>query len=292
MQTNASSGQSPSSDGIDQGEPNLAAEKAISLIQSLQVELSQMPHRNGERLDALRRRTKMILAKAFGPSVPYLKDLAEIHFYPTIRYGGMPSSRDDEWWRSASDSWANVLATALEELEIKRATNNLHVQPSTHAIDTKDSKKNINQVFVVHGHDVAMKAAVARVLERLGLKPIILHEQADKGRTIIEKFIDHSSVGFAVVLFSPDDLAYEKGSSSDSARPRARQNVVLELGFFLGKLGRERVLVLHKQVPNFDMPSDYAGVLFKPFDEAQAWRLELARELAANGFKVDANRLL
>jgi predicted nucleotide-binding protein len=83
-------------------------------------------------------------------------------------------------------------------------------------------------------------------------------------------------------LFSPDDLAYQKDSKPDSAHPRARQNVVLELGFFLGKLGRERVVVLHRQVPNFDMPSDYAGVLFKPFDDSGAWRFELAKELNAN----------
>ena len=82
-------------------------------------------------------------------------------------------------------------------------------------------------------------------------------------------------VPFAVVLFSPDDMAYQVQNKPDTARPRARQNVVLELGFFLGKLGRENVLVLHRQVPDFELPSDYAGVLFKPFDDAGAWRYEV-----------------
>lgn len=276
----------------DNVKPSLSTEKAIALIQSLQGELSQLPHRNGDKLDALRRRTKMVLGQIFGPSTPYLTDLAAIHFYPTILYSGMPSSQYDEWWQSASDSWSNMLATAREELEIKSATTINHGQSSSHSSDNKDSSINSNQVFVVHGHDEAMKLAVARVLEKLGLMPIILHEQPDKGRTIIEKFMDFSKVGFAVVLFSPDDLAYEKASTPDSAQLRARQNVVLELGFFIGKLGRKRVLVLHKQVPKFDMPSDYAGVLFKPFDEKGAWQIELVRELKHNGFKVDANKLV
>jgi predicted nucleotide-binding protein len=137
-----------------------------------------------------------------------------------------------------------------------------------------------------------MKHSVARVLEKLGLEPVILHEQPDKGRTVIEKFVDYSDVGFAVVCLSPDDLAYANGSAPEVARPRARQNVVLELGFFLGKLGRERVLVLHKEVEGFEMPSDYAGVLFKPYDAHGNWCFQFVQELAACGYKVDANRLL
>jgi predicted nucleotide-binding protein len=148
-----------------------------------------------------------------------------------------------------------------------------------------------NYVFIVHGHDDEMKTTVARVLEKLGLVPIILHEQPDKGKTVIEKFEGHSDVPFAIVLFSPDDMAYLNGSKPETARPRARQNVVLELGYFLGKLGRERVLVLFRQAPNFELPSDYSGVLFKPFDGG-AWPFELVKELNAVGFAVDANRLL
>jgi predicted nucleotide-binding protein len=101
-----------------------------------------------------------------------------------------------------------------------------------------------DRIFVVHGHDDGMKVAVARVLERLGLKPVVLHEQPDKGRTIVEKFTDYSAVGFAVVLLSPDDMAYASNKSPSAARPRARQNVTFELGYFVGKLGRENVLAL------------------------------------------------
>jgi predicted nucleotide-binding protein len=117
------------------------------------------------------------------------------------------------------------------------------------------------KVFLVHGHNEETKLAVARVLERLDLQPIILHEQPDMNRTIIEKFEAHSDVGFAVVLMTADDRGSPSQARPDTYKPRARQNVLLEMGFFLGRLGRGRVCVLYDQV--VEMPSDYAGVLYK-----------------------------
>lgn len=137
-----------------------------------------------------------------------------------------------------------------------------------------------------------MKEAVARTLSKLGLAPIILHEQANQGRTIIEKFTDHAEVGFAVVLLSPDDVAYVRGGSPEESTFRARQNVIFELGYFIGRLGRDRVVPLYRQEGEFEMPSDYSGVVFVPFDEADRWQFDLVRELTAAGYDVDANRLL
>ena len=143
-------------------------------------------------------------------------------------------------------------------------------------------------VFLVHGHNEEVKQAVARLLERLHLQPIILHEQADMNRTIIEKFEAHADVGFAVILMTGDDRGGLKAASADQYQPRARQNVVLEMGFFLGRLGRQRVCALYE--PGVEMPSDYSGVLFKPLDLG-AWRWELAREIDAAGIPVDFNLL-
>src|SRR5207244_1787432 len=95
------------------------------------------------------------------------------------------------------------------------------------------------KAFVVHGHDSEMKEAVARFLQTLEIEPVILHEQASRGRTVIEKIEDNSDVGFAIVLMSPDDVG-AAASESTSLQPRARQNVILELGYFLGKLERNR----------------------------------------------------
>ena len=142
-------------------------------------------------------------------------------------------------------------------------------------------------IFVVHGHDEAAKESLARFIEKLDLKPIILHENPNEGRTIIEKFEEHSDVGFAVVLMTPDDVGASV-DNKDNLEHRARQNVIFELGFFLGKLGRRKVCVLYKDVK---IPSDCKGVLYIPMDKQGGWQLKLAKEINAAGIKVDLNKL-
>ncbi len=144
-------------------------------------------------------------------------------------------------------------------------------------------------VFIVHGHDVALKEAVARVLEKAAaIKVVILHERPDGGKTIMEKFERHAQeASFAVVLLAPDDrVGDEKGMPSEF---RARQNVILELGYFVGKLGRAHVCALRKG--DVSLPGDYLGVLYKPVDEGGAWRYELAKELREAGILLDLNLL-
>jgi len=148
-----------------------------------------------------------------------------------------------------------------------------------------------NNVFVVHGHDEEMKQAGARTLSRLGLQPIILHEQPNQGKTLIEKFERSADVQFAVILLSPDDMGYVKTASSESAQARPRQNVILELGYFVGKLTRERVFAL-KREGDLELPNDIAGLVYTPYDAAGHWRFELVRELKAAGHTVDANSLI
>jgi hypothetical protein len=110
------------------------------------------------------------------------------------------------------------------------------------------------KIFIVHGHDELAKESVARFIEKIGLEAIVLHEQPNAGRTIIEKFEDYSNVGFAVVLLTPDDIGSPKDKRNES-QPRSRQNVILELGYFMGRLGRGRVCALYKE--GVEIPSDY-----------------------------------
>lgn len=145
------------------------------------------------------------------------------------------------------------------------------------------------KVFVVHGHDSETKITTARFIEKLGLEPIILHEQPNSGRTIIEKFEVFSDVGFAVVLLTPDDVG-APSNNREGLTPRARQNVILELGYFMGKLGRERVCALYKQ--GVEIPSDYQGVLYTEIDAAGGWKTKLAQELLEVGFSIDLSALL
>jgi hypothetical protein len=125
------------------------------------------------------------------------------------------------------------------------------------------------KIFVVHGHDHETKNEVELFLKEVGLDPVVLHRQPDEGNTIIEKFETHSSVGYAIVLLTPDDevvLGRDDDGAVKETEKRARPNVVFELGYFVGKLGRERVCcVAHCDV---SMPSDISGLIYKPFDES------------------------
>ena len=167
--------------------------------------------------------------------------------------------------------------------EIAR-TNNV---PGTNSSgNTKESTRR--SVFIVHGRDEGARSAVARFLEKLDLQPVILDEQANRGLTIIEKFESHSDVGFAIVLLTPDDEGGLRGDGK-SGRHRARQNVIFELGFFIGRLGRQRVCALTKG-STMEIPSDYSGVVYIPLDEGGGWQLALIKELKAADLDVDANR--
>jgi hypothetical protein len=135
--------------------------------------------------------------------------------------------------------------------------------PLTQVTSMKSPTTFSRKVFIVHGRDEAPREAVARFLEKLGFEAIILHEQANKGRTVIEKVEAHGDVGFAVVLLTPDDEGCTKG---EEPGPRARQNVILELGYFIGRLGRERVCALKRG--EVEIPSDFGGVVYEPFDSS------------------------
>jgi predicted nucleotide-binding protein len=145
------------------------------------------------------------------------------------------------------------------------------------------------KVFLVHGRDEAAQEAVGRFLEKIGLEAIILHEQPDRGLTIIEKVEAYADqVSFAVVLLTPDDLG---GLSSTSVRARrARQNVIFELGYFAGKLGRGRVCLMRKG--NLEIPSDLYGVIYTDMDVVGGWKLKLMKELKAAGLNFDASKVL
>jgi predicted nucleotide-binding protein len=145
----------------------------------------------------------------------------------------------------------------------------------------------LRNVFIVHGHDKAAEETVTLFIERLGLRAIILREQPSAGRTIIEMFEDYAHVGFAVVLLTPDDVGGMRDKPED-VRPRARQNVIFELGYFIGKLGRRKVGALYKG--GVEIPSDYLGVLYVPMDPSGNWKLSLAREMKNAGMNIDLNR--
>lgn len=144
------------------------------------------------------------------------------------------------------------------------------------------------RVFVVHGHDNEAKEATCRFIEKMGLEAVVLHEQPNEGKTIIEKLEHNADVAFAVILLTPDD----KGTSiadQENYRFRARQNVMLELGYFLAYLGRDCVCALLKG--NVEIPSDYRNVLYIEMDKNDAWKTKLAKELKSAQIDIDSSAL-
>ncbi len=140
-----------------------------------------------------------------------------------------------------------------------------------------------NKVFIVHGHDGELKEAVARLIEKQGIEAIILSEQVNKGATIIEKFEANSDVNAAICLFTADDMG--KANRDSDYKKRARQNVVFETGYFMGKLGRSNVIVIADS--EIEIPSDMQGVVYT---NNNYWQIETLKELKAMGFPIDMNK--
>jgi predicted nucleotide-binding protein len=144
-------------------------------------------------------------------------------------------------------------------------------------------------IFLVHGRDEGAKHGVARFVRDItGLVPIVLAEQPNLGQTVIEKFEKHASqVSYAIVLLTGDDEGRLKNTRPMKAR--ARQNVILELGWFAGKLGRQKVAMLYET--GVELPSDIVGILYAELDPAEGWKIKLAREMKAAGLPVDMNKV-
>ena len=255
----------------------IAAGKAIEInnlraVNEMQASYARWDARNSELLVQLF--TRRELANDYemvGRS--YVTDLSQV----------LSPREEREALKEKIDERANNLQGVLERLDLFDEPPSAAKPPSRATI-----RSTSRRVFVVHGHDEGLKEQVARLLTQLEFEPVILHERPNGGRTLIEK-LEHNSedIGFAVVLLTGDDVGETKEKAAD-LKPRARQNVVMELGYFVGKLGRSRVCALYKGP--LDLPSDLLGVVYTAVDGN--WHQDLVRELREAGFVVDANLLL
>lgn len=192
----------------------------------------------------------------------------------------------ERFWRQDGESAESFLDSLI--LDIKNGELSLLQDESERQDAPKSEQKMKRAVFIVHGHDERLKAPVARFLERLGIEAVILHEQANRGMTIIEKIERNTNVGFAVVLLTPDDLGNKESEAKEGRlNPRARQNVIFELGYLVAKLGRDKVIPLVNG--DLEIPTDLSGIVYKTDKD---WQLELAKELRAGGMEVDLNKAL
>jgi predicted nucleotide-binding protein len=224
-------------------------------------------------------RAERFLVNHFGRDNYEVTDFSNTLFMPMVYAPGADDIRIKaccDGLKKTKDIFKDYLTEIKEEMLEKD-------EESEKTAHTKLSHQN-NKVFVVHGHDEALKEKVARLLEKQGLEAIILSEQANKGKTIIEKFEENSDVGAAICLFTGDDIGKEKSEAVE--KQRARQNVVYEAGYFMGKLGRERVIML---VDNgIELPSDLQGVVYT---DSESWKTEVLQELQSIGYGIDFNKL-
>lgn len=211
-----------------------------------------------------------VLIQVFGENSFEVEEFRKTSFTLGIYTLGTPESDFANACKRGLEQSRAVLATYLDDEE-DELPDEVLVTPS-------------KRVFIVHGHDDWLREAVARLLEKQGIDPVILMEQPNQGRTIIEKFEDYSGVGAAICLFTADDTVQD---NSGIQCIRARQNVVLETGFFIGKLGRERVIILSSS--DIEMPSDLDGVLYT---SNKSWKFEVLKELKTMGYAIDLNKVL
>lgn len=247
---------------------------SIELLQQSRDEFSALTSDNND-FNRAWRRLEMIVEKSFDKKSRYLEKLSSISFHCPVYFG--ESDDNNLWFISGRNEAINLIDVMIEDLQ-------LDIQkPSTQVIDMNKNTK----IFIVHGHDNLAKVEVARFLEKLGLEAIILHEQTSSGQTIIEKLESNTDVGFAVVLYTACDVGKHK--DGDILQKRARQNVVFEHGYLIGKIGRKNVLALVKD--DVEKPSDIAGVVYEVMDNNGAWQYKLAKELKSSSFDVDMNRI-
>lgn len=190
---------------------------------------------------------------------------------------------------TARDQQESVLKTIVERL----GTLESRITELSNASRSAPTQtKYTRDVFIVHGHDGELKNELARLLEKLEFNPIILHEQADKGQTIIQKLqYEGSRVGFAFILHTPDDEG-RKANSGAELSPRSRQNVVFEHGMFVGRFSHSRVCAIVKH--GVEIPSDLSGIVYKTIPAGgsiQSIAYEIIKELRAADYVIDANKL-
>lgn len=255
--------------------------RRIEEIEKLKTD--QARHDDG-RKESAQGRVRDTICEIFGQNSPQFRRHEHFEIEKGAPYVGASDHEWQQWFMDGIPVAVSTLKGLISDLEEMKE----FAARAAPAATPKPSQPS-RRVFLVHGHDPAAKEAAARFLMKLDFKPVILHEQPNGGRTLIEKFETYADVAFAVVLLTPDDVGYSKAKPAEM-HDRARQNVVFELGFFIGKLGRDKVCAL--VTGDVEKPSDFHGVAYVTMDAGSGWKMDLARELNAAGLTFDATKLL
>ncbi|WP_207867121.1 nucleotide-binding protein [Pseudomonas sp. 58(2021)] len=271
----------PSRQNIERGIDRL--QDRISELEAFEV--NTVRRGNTPELEGLEIAIKDTLARCFGENTStynHFQGAAQLTYYPRFWAGDVSPDYIGPIEKHIKTAIA-LLNQAQRTLREDLADFELESDGTTSTLAVSEALSR--RVFVVHGHDDGSREMVARFLERIGFEAVILHEQANQGRTVIEKVEAYGDVGFAVVLLTPDDEGCVRGGTPG---PRARQNVILELGYFIGRLGRGKVCALKRGT--LEIPTDYAGVVYESMEGN--WKQALGRELQEAGYDIDWNKVM
>ena len=247
-----------------------------------QIDVLASIKRGSPEFTKWRRDTRVALENVFSDIPERVQEFTEVSYHPGLATSSTSESDYQGAYIRGLRRAEAILQSMVEEIEEYWEESQAILPQQTFSPELAPVT---DEVFVIHGHDHGVKNTIARFLENLGLTATILHEQPDEGRTVIEK-LEHYANGFAVALLTPDDVG---GTDEHNLKPRARQNVILEMGYFAGKLGRQRVRALKSE--GVEVPSDFSGVLYIALDDSEMWKMSLIRELKGAGFDIDANRI-
>jgi predicted nucleotide-binding protein len=270
----------------------------IAEFKALKAEISEIDNPEDldyGSLDKLLRSIRLSIKHSFGQRSEYIADLKEIAKSFPKDPGGFPfdDERLEYQYVASTQNLENLIDIMIADLETSQKGE----------VNPIQSKIKKSSVFIVHGQDLQSVEELRNILTEAGIEPIILYEQPSKGLTIIEKLEEYSDVGFAFILLTPDDLgvkrhailecykAYheQQDATNDeiknwlktlmrpiaefilekvypSIENRARQNVILEFGYFIGRLGRNKVCCLYKG--NIELPSDMQGICYLHYDKS------------------------
>lgn len=238
-----------------------------------------------ERFNAWRRKFSQFL-DAYLPGETSVLNAKLIHYMYSTRLGESDAQR---FWRQDGETMLAYIDSLILDVENDEYDFREEESEKEPEVQLTQINKPKNKVFIVHGHDGEAKERTARFIERLGFEAVILHELASRGMTIIEKIENSSNdVGFGIVLYTPDDMGNVKvEAEKGELKFRARQNVVFEHGFLIGKIGRKNVTPLVEGA--IELPNDISGIVYINDND---WQLDIAKEMKAAGYNIDFNKLV
>lgn len=224
----------------------------------------------------------------------YIEQAKDVSSYP-IAYVVPGPDHTPETWEKGKAEIVGLIESALDYIALTSPVSpRLASDASLNAVPQSEAP-TVDRVFLVHGRDRTILSEVESFLRRIEVNPVILSEEPNQGRTIIEKFEHHSDVNYAIVLLAGEDIGRLAILEGSALKPRARQNVVFELGFFVGKLGRSRVSAIVPSIGDegLELPSDVLGLGYIELNRSHpgTWRLPLVRELRGAAIAFNADKL-